>query len=385
MGIQTEIDRIITAVGAAYDAVEAKGGTIPQSETIDGLAAAVSSIKAAPTGPYMEAEYVEDSDGSEQTHKIRTAKLYNHTRISAYEFYGQDKLRGLDLSDPSNNITVVEQQAFVSAGLYNLILPNTITTLQNACFAQASVATFTVPPLVTELPTSAFSGIGPYPRTDTGDDIPINIVLPVGLTKLGQACFFGSSIADITLPDTLTEIGEQAFYYCGALESIELPPALATIGEDAFSNSALAAVTIPASVTSLGMSAFAYCYNMGSIDIQAQVTVIPEGFAQDCPLSSIILPDTVQEIGAGAFMCGENPQVTELTIPASVTSIGEMAFGQNVPTLLTLTVLPTTPPTLGKSAFNIGANTVIKVPAASVDAYKAADGWSAWADKITAI
>lgn len=45
MSIQTEIDRIITAVGAAYDAVEAKGGTAPAAQTIEGLAAAVGTIQ----------------------------------------------------------------------------------------------------------------------------------------------------------------------------------------------------------------------------------------------------------------------------------------------------------------------------------------------------
>lgn len=45
MSVQTEIDRIITAVGAAYDAVEAKGGTAPAAQTIEGLAAAVNTIQ----------------------------------------------------------------------------------------------------------------------------------------------------------------------------------------------------------------------------------------------------------------------------------------------------------------------------------------------------
>ena len=44
MSVQTEIDRIITAVGAAYDAVEAKGGTLPTSETVANLAEAINSI-----------------------------------------------------------------------------------------------------------------------------------------------------------------------------------------------------------------------------------------------------------------------------------------------------------------------------------------------------
>lgn len=45
--IQEQIDRIITAVGAAYDAVEQKGGTVPQSETVAGLAEAIGSIPVA--------------------------------------------------------------------------------------------------------------------------------------------------------------------------------------------------------------------------------------------------------------------------------------------------------------------------------------------------
>ena len=45
MSIQSEIDRIITAVGAAYDAVESKGGTAPAAQTIGGLAAAVGTIQ----------------------------------------------------------------------------------------------------------------------------------------------------------------------------------------------------------------------------------------------------------------------------------------------------------------------------------------------------
>lgn len=50
MSVQSELDRIISAIGAAYDAVEAKGGTVPQSETVAGLAAAVQSIQTGGGG-----------------------------------------------------------------------------------------------------------------------------------------------------------------------------------------------------------------------------------------------------------------------------------------------------------------------------------------------
>lgn len=162
MSVQTEIDRIITAVGAAYDAVEAKGGTAPAAQTIEGLAGAISGIKSAPTTPYMEAEYGvgEDTDGN-TAHYIKRAKLYNHTAIYAYEFAGQNQLKNLDCSDASNNITAIEAMAFNQAQVNGLVLPNTISVLGNGCFNSAYITTLTVPPLVTVLPNNAFFIIQP--------------------------------------------------------------------------------------------------------------------------------------------------------------------------------------------------------------------------------
>lgn len=57
MSVQTEIDRIITAVGAAYDAVEQKGGTVPQSETVAGLAEAIGSIPLGGTAGGVNVSY----------------------------------------------------------------------------------------------------------------------------------------------------------------------------------------------------------------------------------------------------------------------------------------------------------------------------------------
>ena len=232
MSVQTEIDRIITAVGAAYDAVETKGGTAPAAQTIEGLAGAISGIKSAPTTPYMEAEYIAVEDGGGTSHYIKRAKLYNHTAIYTKEFSGQTKLQNLDFSDASNNITVIESNAFEYALVDGLVLPNTISMLGVACFNGARITTLTVPPLVTVLSESAFSYIQPVYNNETGEEFPINIILPQNLTKIGNSCFNGASIKQITIPDTVTEIGDAAFLFCRQLESITClaatPPALGT-------------------------------------------------------------------------------------------------------------------------------------------------------------
>ena len=215
-------------------AIREKVGTSDPLVYPDGFASAVAGIKKAPTTPYMEATYVMVGGGigRPRDHYIRYAKLYNHTAICAYEFAGQSRLENLDFSDVSNNITAIESWAFNQAQVNGLVLPNTISALHSLCFSGAYIATLTVPPLVTVLPSSAFAYIQPVYNSATGEELPINIILPQNLAKIGSSCFEGAMIKQITIPDTVTEIGDNAFYGCYQLASITClaatPPALGT-------------------------------------------------------------------------------------------------------------------------------------------------------------
>ena len=220
------------------DAIRAKSGQTGQLIYPDGFASAVAGIKKAPTTPYMEAEYIaEEETAGVFNHYIEHAKLYNHTAIYASEFASQYRLNSLDFSDASNNITAIESAAFQTAQMNGLVLPDTISVLHRACFNSASISTLTVPPLVTVLPESAFLYIQPIYNEETGEVLPINIILPQNLTKIGEYCFQGAQIKQITIPDTVTEIGDGAFSYGGQLASITClaatPPAL---GTEAFSS-----------------------------------------------------------------------------------------------------------------------------------------------------
>ena len=221
-----------TDLTAVADAIRAKSGQTGQLVYPDGFASAVSGIKKAPTTPYMEAEYVAVEEFGGTSHYIKSAKLYNHTAIYTKEFSGQDRLQNLDFSDASNNVTAIETMAFEYALVNGLVLPNTISVLGPACFGTAYIATLTIPPLVTVLPESAFTYIQPVYNTETGEELPINIILPQNLTKIGKRCFDGASIKQITIPDTVTEIGDMAFLFCRQLESITClaatPPVLGT-------------------------------------------------------------------------------------------------------------------------------------------------------------
>ena len=192
------------------------------------------TANAAPTTPYMEATYVMVGSGigRPRNHYIRHAKLYNHTAIYRYEFAGQGRLESLDFSDVSNNITEIESWAFNQALVDGLVLPNTIRMVGQDCFNSAYIATLTVPPLVKVLPRSAFAYSQPVYNSATGEELPINIILPQNLAKIDSSCFEGALIKQITIPDTVTEIGDNAFYGCYQLASITClaatPPALGT-------------------------------------------------------------------------------------------------------------------------------------------------------------
>ena len=137
--------------------------------------------------------------------------------------------------------------------------------------------------------------------------------------------------------DCVSIIGDWAFRSCYYLTSIDIPSGVTTIGDLAFNNCySLTSVTIGNGVTTIGDYAFAGCFSLTSIDI-----------------------------------------------PDSVTSIESTAFN-GCSGLTEITVNATTPPTLGSNVFD-GSTSPIYVPAASVETYKSASGWSTYASRIQAI
>ena len=154
-----------------------------------------------------------------------------------------------------------------------------------------------------------------------------SITIPDSITKIGNLAFYYCShLQSITIPENVTEIGECAFAYCKSLQSISIPNSIAKIGNLAFYYcSNLQSITIPENSAEIGECAFAFCESLKSITIPKSVTKIGEFAFLGCEsLESITIPENVTEIGDCAFDGCKS--LKSITIPDSVTKIGEFAF-----------------------------------------------------------
>ncbi len=135
-----------------------------------------------------------------------------------------------------------------------------------------------------------------------------------------------SNITGVTIPNSVTSIGNYAFYGCTGLTSVEIPNSVTSIGNSAFSAcTGLTSVVIGNSVISIGNSAFERCTGLTSVTIGNSVTSIGEYAFRNCTgLTSVEIGNGVTSIGNSAFYNCKS--LTGITIPNSVTSIGNDAF-----------------------------------------------------------
>lgn len=157
------------------------------------------------------------------------------------------------------------------------------------------------------------------------------------VTAIGDKSFQNENLAAVTIPKTVTTIGDYAFSGCQPLSTLMIPKGVITIGDYAFSGCLfLETVTIPESVTTIGDYAFSGC-SLTSIDVESSnaVYVSEDGVLFDKAKTTLIqypnrregaytIPDGVTVIGDAAFRSCS--YLTSINIPNSVTSIGDFAF-----------------------------------------------------------
>ena len=169
------------------------------------------------------------------------------------------------------------------------------------------------------------------------------------LTRINNSAFMNTKITTITLPDSVTQFGENVFMNSKKLVSVRLPKGLTNIPRQTFYSCALLKnIEIPESVTSIGDSAFQGA-GITSLKWPESVTEIPNKACYQCAsLQSVEIPDRVVKIGSSAF---SRTAITSVKLPSSLTTIGDTAFSRCT-SLTTVSELPTAIVSLGNGVFN---------------------------------
>ena len=184
-----------------------------------------------------------------------------------------------DLIIPNNNIRVIRKGAFINC---------------------TSITSVTIPQSVLSIEQNAFYGCSNIVRVELDCNF---IVSKEYIYYDNIGILFGGHVEKCVLGNSVTSIGDSAFYGCSSLTSITIPNSVTSIGGCAFVGcSGLTSITIPNSVTSIGGGAFNSCSSLTSITIPNSVTSIEKStFAGCSSLTSITIPNSVTSIGDGAF------------------------------------------------------------------------------------
>ena len=228
---------------------------------------------------------------------------YSVVRISANAFYNNQSITSVTIPE---GVYEIRFYAFSRcSALKTVVLPDSLEAIGYEAFAHCtSLETINYPKSLNDIPgnTSNYSSGSIF----------------VGCT----------SLTHITVPEGVTFLPDKVFNSASYLRSVTLPSTLTSIGNNAFIYSGITSITIPDSVTTIGANAFAGCGSLQSVQIgtsQSNLTVISSGCFQNCTaLKDVTLPAGLTEVAFYAFRgCSA---LESLVLPDSLATIGYEAF-----------------------------------------------------------
>ncbi len=207
-------------------------------------------------------------------------------------------------------------------------------------------------------------GLQPNEVTVIGQEATLtSINIPVTVSDAGRTydvvavrefAFDGDNLNSITFPNTLREIGDNAFIN-NQITSVILPDDLIVLGRTAFSNNQINTLTINSNLTTIENSSFKN-NQLTSVHIPNNITTIGNETFRDNQIESLVIPNSVTEIDGNAFRGND---IASVTLSESLTTIGQFAFEDN--NLTTITI-PNSVAFIGNSAFSNNQLEALVIP-----------------------
>ena len=216
-------------------------------------------------------------NGMNKLTKIELSSTSKNLKLVDGNLYSYDGKRFIKYMGTSKTFTVPEGvetlvSRCITKSMTTLSLPSTLKVIEGWSLSSMSgVNLLNIPASVTTMYTYSFSADTKL-RVAEGNSTYKSIDDVLILNKAGTKVMMANrNTTTYNIPNTVTEIGKSAFYYCSKMTSITIPDSVTTIGAGAFEGcSSLTEITIPQSVTSIGSDAFVYCGKLMAINIKGE-------------------------------------------------------------------------------------------------------------------